>query len=278
MNVVWDPVLVAEAVFLLARADDARWATLRRLADPVPRGASERLAAIDAVLFREWGAAAVVEEALALAKGVDCALVARSNGPSDEGSELLVGEARSVLLRLKPERFLAPAPLRVFLRHEMRHVADMLDPSFGYRPDLGVRGRTRAQDELVRDRYRVLWNLAIDRVETPPVDAATRRAQLDRAFAAVPEALRDRLAAAFAEPSARTHERLASAARDPWAFLGAARASGPAAGSPCPLCGFPTHRWDPAPPGAAIARDFPSWSEADGACVQCADIYRCAVT
>jgi hypothetical protein len=278
VNVVWDPILVAEAVFLLARADDARWATLRRLADPVPRSAVERLAAIDAVLFREWGAAALVEGALALAKEVHRALVARSNGPSDEGAELLVGETRSVLVRLRPERFLAPAPLVVFLRHEMRHVADMLDPAFGYRPDLGVCGRTRAQDELARDRYRVLWNLAIDQVETPPVDAATRRAQLDRAFAAVSEALRDRLAAAFRDPAARTHERLAAAARDPWAFLGASRKGGPSAGSPCPLCGFPTHRWDPAPPKEAIARDFPLWSEADGACVQCADIYRCVVT
>ncbi len=53
-----------------------------------------------------------------------------------------------------------------------------------------------------------------------------------------------------------------------------------AARSRCPLCGFPSARFEPRPedlPRAvrdAIRADFPGWIEADGLCPQCADLYR----
>jgi hypothetical protein len=271
-----DPQLVEEVVHLLANADTQRWAAYRRRIDPLYDRPDRDKAIADALLglFREWGADAAITSA-AIGLGVARALLARSHRPGDEGADLLVGEDRTLLLRLPASAFLDGAALARYLRHEMRHVRDMLDPRFAYDRDLGVGGRTRAEQELVRSRYQVLWNLAIDGVEEPPVDPATRRAQLDRAFAAFTPEQRGRLAARFLDPSLRTHPTLLAAARDPWEFLGETR-RGPVAGQACPLCGFPTYDWDPAPPAELIGKDFPSWEPSRGACRQCADIYRAA--
>lgn len=149
----------------------------------------------------------------------------------------------------------------------------MVDPAFGYRPDLGMGGRTRAEQELVRGRYRVLWDVAVDAREGCPVAPEERRAQLDRAFAALDEGQRERLLAC----APKTHAALVAAARDPWAVLGEPRTKASARGEPCALCGFPTHDWDPHPPADAIRQDFPDWEPARGACRQCGDLYRVAV-
>lgn len=276
VRVDFDPLLVEEVVHLLARAHVRRWSAYRRRIDPLydrpDREAQFPAAHLE--LFRAWRAGNAVEDAL---RGlpVPRALVARSHRPGDEGADLLVGEGETVLVRLPAEAFLDRAALARFLRHEMRHVRDMLDPAFGYSRDLGSVGRTRAEQELVRSRYFVLWNLAIDSVEEAPVPPDVRRAQVDRAFAALEPGQRARLAAHFRDPSFRTHATLLAAARDPWAFLGEPR-KGLVGGQPCSLCGFPTYDWDPGPPVDAIRADFPDWEASRGACRQCSDIYRVA--
>lgn len=274
----FDPRLVEEAVHLLALAAPDRWRTYRRLVDPLyehpDREAAMNGALLD--LFRRWGPAVWCEEAFSPIAGVESALVARSKRPGDEGADLFVGEHRTVIMRLAAERFLDQASLEICLRHELCHVLDMLDPSFGFERDLGVHGRTRAETELVRGRYRVLWNLAIDQVETPPVSQEARQRQMDRAFAALDPNQRASLAERFRDPGLRTHTNLVAAAREPWAFLGEPRRAGPVPGQPCPLCGFPTYVWADDPPIDAIRPEFPDWEPAAGACRQCADIYRAA--
>jgi hypothetical protein len=253
-----DPRLVEEAVYLLARADEARWLELRRRIDPLydSKDRERHMEAAHRDFFRAWGAEAVIEEALRPVEGPQRALVARSIRPDDEGADLLVGEERTLLLRLVATRFLDLPALGRGLRHELRHVTDMLDPAFGYRPDLGASGRTRAELDLVRDRYRSLWDRAIEAVEPSPLPPEVARARFDRAFGALSPGLRETLHSRFADPALRTHATLVAASRDPWAFLGAKRASGPAPGSPCPLCGFPSWSWDPAPPAGAIRADI----------------------
>lgn len=272
----WEPMLIEEAVFLYARADEGRFRQYRRRIDPL-YDAPERdraMAEAHLELFRSFGLAAPVEEALRSVTGVERALLARAQRPGDEGAELLVGEDRTLLLRLAPEGFGDAAALRRLLRHEMRHILDMLDPAFGYEPDLGVRGRTKAQENLVRDRYRVLWNLAIDAIEEPPVSAEVRRRQMEHAFRALEADPRRLLGERFRDPSRRRHAELAAAARDPWVYLGLPRASGPSPGHPCPLCGFPTHQWATDLPEEGIRADYPRWQPEEGACLQCAEIYR----
>lgn len=276
-QVEFDPALVEAVVHLLARADGERWRAYRRCIDPL-YDKPDREASINAGmlrLFHDFGASEAVAKDLRPLP-VARALVARAQRPGDEGADLLVGKEKTALVRLPAEAFGDPAALARFLRHEIRHLADMLDPAFAYVPELGGRGGTRAERELVRSRYYVLWNLAIDAVEPSPVGPEVRRAQVDRVFAALPPDGRARLAARFLDPSLRTHPILLSAARDPWTFLGEPR-QGVVPGQACPLCGFPTYDWDPGPPVDAIRADFPDWEAAHGACRQCADIYRAAV-
>ncbi len=299
----WDPALVEAAVHLVARGDLRRWRVYRKTLDPL-YDAPDRERTIPPAtfsLFREWGLGRPVDELLRTLPVVEAAgrlaagradggrpagahasgavapgaraLLARSRAPGDEGADLLVGDGVTLLVRLQAERFLDQAALVLFLRHELAHVRDMLDPAFGYRPDLGLSGRTLAEKELVRGRYRVLWNLAIDQTETCPVSLEARQLEFDRAFAALLPGQRERLAERFRSPALRRHDALLAAARDPWAFLGEGR-HGPVAGQPCPLCAFPTHDWDPRPPAATIRAEVPTWEAAMGACRQCADIYR----
>jgi hypothetical protein len=276
MKISYEPGLVEEAVFLAAQGDAERVAERRRLIESA-YDAADRDAAFGTAtmtLFRRWGLAKVCEDALALAPLVERALIATSRTPGDEGADLLVGKERTSLLRVAPGSFRDLAALTRLLRHEVRHIADMLDPQFGYEPDLGVYGRTRAEINLVRERYRVLWNVAIDAVEESPVPAEVRRDHLARAFRALETRQRERLRSRFSE-GGRRHAELLAAARDPWAFLDEPR-SGPWPGMPCPLCGFPTHDWAKDAPRESIRCDFPDWEPGHGACGQCADMYRVA--
>jgi len=276
MKVVYDPHLVGEVVHLLARDDERRWREYRskidRLYDQADRGPAFDAAHL--ALFAKWGVTRHCDEALAALRGPELAIVARSLHPGDEGADLLVGVDLTVSLRLAADRFLDAASLRRFLNHQVRHLHDMLAPAFGYERDLPTRGRTRAQRELVRGRYHVLWNLAIDAVEEPPVERQVRMAQLAAAFTPLDTPQLDRLASRFADPKNRTHGLLAAAAADPWTALGETVAGERKPGEPCPLCGFPTYDWDPQPPKEPILADQPDWRESTGACRQCADIYR----
>jgi hypothetical protein len=273
-QVEFDPALVEEVVHLLARAHERRWRAYRRCIDPLYDRPDREASITEGMLrlFRDFGAAEAVEKELRTLP-VRRALVARAQRPGEEGADLLVGREKTALVRIPAEAFGDGQALARFLRHEIRHVADMLDPAFAYEPDLGRGGGTRAEKELVRSRYFVLWNLAIDAVEPSPVTPDIRRSQVDRAFAALAPDGRARLVARFQDPSLRTHPTLLAAARDPWAFFGEPR-KGVVPGQACPLCGFPTYDWDEGPPAEAIRADFPRWEASQGACRQCSDIYR----
>lgn len=127
---------------------------------------------------------------------VELLVVRRVWNRKDEQVELYVGgwEARPALevsttlfIGLQAIRCLDRGKLTAFLRHELMHVADMLDPTFAYDPHValapppagkpeagprgagiakgnppsggGVGGECEPEDELIRGRFRVLWDL-----------------------------------------------------------------------------------------------------------------------
>lgn len=206
--------------------------------------------------------------------GAGCgrAVVARAIAGGDESADLRVTpDARPTLLVLvRAETVSRPPRLLAFLRHELVHVADMLDAGFGYEPQaLGDEGSARGR--LARDRYRALWDAWVD----------GRLARLGRAPSGVrAERLRDfaRAFPALGEGTEPAFERFFGAERLRHAEL-AAFATGAGSARPCPLCGLPAPRLQPAPerlPGgalAAIVRDFPVWAPGDGLCGRCAEIY-----
>lgn len=70
--------------------------------------------------------------------------------------------APTIVVRLRPQSFLDQGGLRTLLRRELLHVADMLDPAFGYVRELPSLEGDPALVNLLRNRYRVVWDATID--------------------------------------------------------------------------------------------------------------------
>jgi len=238
-------------------------------------------------------------------------IVMRALARRDEGADLFVspggegtGEAekRSVGIRLDPQRLLEAESLLVFLRHELFHIADMLDPAFAYVPQLPRAELGPAHERLLQDRYRVLWDAYIDgrlvlRGWAQPSIRDRRFQEFARIFPMLSDRVEDTFSFFFAGLSL-THADFVTFALNPVTlsagfsdspFLDSnfeirhsklAAESRPQAGQRCPLCGFPTHSFEPEPdrlPAQILAHvrtDFPAWQPAHGLCRQCADLYR----
>lgn len=245
------------------------WFLRLRLADPIEQAVSEQLL---------------------LPANVKSCVVARSPGKREEGAELFVNpedrlsdkERRTVSIFLTPESFLDPSSLLIFLRHELMHIADMLDPSFGYEPLLPAAEGGPTHDRLLKDRYGVLWDATIDgrmvrRGWAPQTLRSERLSEFCRTFPMFGEEA-ETLFSRFFDQEPHSHAELVAFVLDPRAL--AETSQGPYPGGRCPLCGFPTYHFEPDPDRLSsevidqIAQDFPRWRPSHGLCRQCADLYR----
>ncbi len=223
--------------------------------------------------------------------GVSRAVFQRANRPAQEEAELHVsGSDRVVRTEVGVTRMLAPEALESFLLSEWTHVADMLDPAFGYAPlELETVGETPFERRLVRERYRALWTASVTgrlaRAGRAPEGAeARRRDEVHRVYAKFPETARERFFAAMWGGERPTHAELLALAADPAAVVArfapeAAGQSRRMPGDPCPICRFPSWKWgDPAAmpdrTRNALAADFPTWKTEEGLCDRCEELYR----
>ncbi|MBI3694362.1 MAG: hypothetical protein HY238_05935, partial [Acidobacteria bacterium] len=176
-----------------------------------------------------------------------CVFPARSG--QEEGADLHQWRAAkpresaaggSILIRVKVTRLLDTLRLQPWLRHELMHVADMLDPVFAYAPEWPAGTSDPAAKNILRERYRVLWDVWIDgRLERrgwlPEGDRARRFEEFVAAFPNFGPEAAERFAAIF-DAETQTHAGLLRVA------LRAGGPGGPAPGPlPCPLCRFPTY-------------------------------------
>ncbi len=200
----------------------------------------------------------------------------------DEGADLFGSIPKRVVMRLRPSKILDREPLLAFLRHELMHLADMLDPGFGYEPELPQLEATPALDKLIRDRYRVLWDCWIDgrllrRGWAPPQVRDRRLTELRAPFPMLGQQCEDLFADWFEQPF-QTHQALVNFALDPEIGAEASTEGEPAAGH-CSLCQFPsfdlqsgTHLSEEV--RQEISKDFPEWKPNQSLCRQCAELYR----
>jgi hypothetical protein len=293
--VEYEPGLVEEAVLAAVRGRPAEPAFRAERnpiyeiaeADERERRFRELHAAWFARLGLEAPLAGVLGEEPAATVGIARWLMARAGSRGGEGAELFVageGGARrqTVVVRVCPDTLADPGRFGAFLRREVAHLADMLDPRFGYTPGLGpVTGGI--PDALLRERYRVLWDTVIDgRLDRLGRAAAGARAARLREFAAAFAMLGPRVEAAFERffgAAAPTHAELMRFAVNPGGSSGRdGRRLWP--GDACPLCRLPAHVFEPDPDGLpGVVREqirgrHPRWQPADGLCRQCADLYR----
>ncbi len=295
LPVHFDPALVEEAV-LRAMAGHAEERAFRRARDRLyvlPEGETRERAFAE--LHAQWFARLGLGEPVYAALGefplladacVQC-VVARALTRCDEGADLLVddraGETarRTAVIRLCATAFEAPQALLATLRAELQHVADMVDPAFGYDPELPQVDGGPSSAQLLRDRYRALWNASVaGRLMRRGLLTDELVAEARRAFAAAFPMLGGEGEEAFERffrLDRPTHAALL-------AFAIAPRPHGEAAslieGGRCPLCRFPTYVPEPEPERLPadiverIAADFPTWQPRRGLCRQCADLYR----
>ena len=237
--------------------------------------------------FREWGLERRLTEPLKefplMPESLNILAFRKSRGRNDEGTELYVNEAheRSGVVAMRPERLVQDPRLGAFLRHELTHLHDMVDPAFGYLPELPDSGPFLNQQRLARERYRMLWDVSIDgRLSQSGREALATRDQrwseFAGAFAFWPENQQREVFDALWTDPAPTHSALVEWVSDPRQLQAA---SGPRPGAPCPLCGFPTFAWATAASLTdhaviAIHADFPHWTPEQGACARCHEIYR----
>lgn len=236
--------------------------------------------------FREWGLEKLLTDVLQefpqLPKRLTLLAVRKANGKNEEGAELYVNAAgdRNGLLALRLERFTLGAALTDFLRHELMHLHDMLDPAFGYSPVLDLPGLNPAQQRLAGERYRLVWDLTIDgrlaaAGQAPMATREQHTAAFSRGYSFWPAEKQSEVCAALWRNAAPRHADLLALIADPRGLRDAHR---PGPGASCPLCAFPTFDWADAetlPAGirSRIAAEFPAWSFEQGLCGRCLETY-----
>jgi hypothetical protein len=174
----------------------------------------------------------------------------------------------------------SPSTLQDFLRHEFTHLHDMVDPAFGYSPEVRASGPIEAQQRLTRERYRLLWDITIDgRLASAGRQPMAAREQHEgafrRAYSFWPAGQQAQTFDALWRASAPRHDDLMQLAADPRGLRDAQR---PMPGGACPLCQFPTFDWAPVealPPEILkrITAEFPGWSAEQGLCGRCREAY-----
>jgi hypothetical protein len=259
--------------------------------DPEERESQFR--ALHTVWFERLGLAVLIDDAFseqpAVAARVARRLVTAARSSRDEGAELFIADGespgepagRTLLLRLWPETFRDPPQVRALLRRELTHVADMLDPAFGYDPRTLRGDDAPLPGSLLRERYRVLWAAAVaGRLARLGWAPSSARAERLREFSATFPMLGADAEAAFDRifgGDGATHADLLAFAVRPRGPAGPAPAP-PRAGERCPLCRGATHDFEADPTGLSsavrgwIRQAVRDWDPAEGLCRQCADL------
>ena len=292
----YDPILLEQATFLAARRDQRLERDLHLAIDPLYELADNeaRQRAFQAV-FREFFAtfglnrliADLIAEMPLVGEQVGRCVVREASRVKDESAELFVQDTdaqatpsqRTLVIQACPQSVLDSDEFAWRMRRELRHVADMLDDRFGYVRE-AIAGLP-ARQNLVRDRYGVLWDIYIEgRLDregrSNAQTAQSLRRACDRVFAGRDAVSCDHLFSQVFDAPELTHHQLLDWARQPGLLFeegaeplspGAPslpgvgdgrkerdrvestsvphprRGRGTRAGEPCPLCRFPTHDW-----------------------------------
>jgi hypothetical protein len=208
-------------------------------------------------------------------------MVRRVWSSKGEGAELYVQNGlQTILLRLQVERFQEKAYLESFLRFELMHISDMLDPGFEYTPTPELDGRSELEKNLMRDRFRILWDLYVSyrlkkRGFKPIISLEKQRRLFEKAFSGWNSEVQEDIFHRVTRPSSCSQGDLLQFARDH--RLGTTLGEG---GLVCPLCNFPNYDrvnhqlLEDLGVLQEIQNDYPEWGPSKGLCQQCFEIYR----
>lgn len=312
MKIEYDPQLMQDVVLEEVErrdkgGDSSLFKDYHKLADPIYEEFSieERDAAFDRVykrLFLSLGFGKVMKEALkefpVLSGKMEAVVVGKAMTKHDERADLSQG-FKSIGLKLLVERFLDRHYLQKLLRHELMHVSDMLDRQFAYENRDKLNVSSLAEENIIRDRYKILWDVYIDsrliRAGKETVsDRPGRYQEFEALYYKIPVKSRTAIFDELWQVATLTHSQILEMATDTGLLLqrfGALSETGEALdqellgkntllpGSLCPICRFPTFNWaddlDQFNTNAIklIQEDNPNWTTENGVCEQCVEGY-----
>jgi len=221
--------------------------------------------------------------------------VRRATTRQNEGSNV-VDEGRKIIIRLYPELFIDGKEIRKVMRHELKHVSDMMDEGFGYRVE--TFNCSPMEERIIRDRYRLFWDIYVDgRLVNKGLETTAtreeRKREFDSFFSKIPEETRELIFKKIWDAEETfTHDRMMELSKDVNKVLVLAAGSssgeglveetkklGPLPGTTCPLCGFPSFDWveevaEDEEVVKFLKKDFPDWEPHDGVCSRCAEYYK----
>lgn len=316
ITIEYDQTLIEQATFLAARRDERLERELHQATDPLYEISDEEkrrraFAPVFARFFSTLGLDRIVADLIAerplITEHVGRGVVREAARAKLESAELFVRRAgagssasrRTLVIQVCPQSLVESERFALRMRRELLHVSDMLDERFGYTRDTVAPGAPGARQSLLRDRYRVLWDIYVEGrlsregLGDTSMAEGVRRSLLHVLAACDPRAVDGAFGKVFELPTL-THDDLLAWARDPallfpacvvpQASAGAAEHRQVNPGEPCPLCGFPTHDWFDFGADAdctvinAIQRNHAGWSSQDGVCRQCAEMCAAAVS
>ncbi|GMW03182.1 MAG: hypothetical protein AMXMBFR84_43170 [Candidatus Hydrogenedentota bacterium] len=129
----------------------------------------------------------------------------------------------NLLIRLDVDLFGHPSQMQTFMRRELMHIDDMLDPAFEYDPSLSQFFDECGMPNALRDRYRVLWDAYVDgrisaRFNTG-IDFRTRnKTEFNRLFRVLGSQCNDAFSWIFGAPTL-SHPEILGYARAPLKLL-----------------------------------------------------------
>ena len=194
----------------------------------------------------------------------------------------------SILITLTPEQFCKPARLFDYLRHELQHIEDMLNPDFGYRMNSSNPKVSTLINSLFLQRYSVLWDLTVDgRLSNKEWQTSLSKEKHFEKFQQtfqLPFGESSRLFDYFFDNPNPTHEKLEDFAVDPLGWLQDSENVKDASKGNCSLCTFSSTDLTTIPEQFSveiieqIQKENPDWKLSDPVCGQCIDIYESRLT
>jgi hypothetical protein len=173
-KIQFDPDFVEEAVFLYAGRGVAPAVLVKVFheareglyAQPSGEKREQAFRIFYEEYFARFGLRAIFDNILSgfpLLSGADILIyVKKVAGRKEEEAELYVdGGMKTVYIGLQAIRILEREFLESFLRFELMHVCDMLDPVFRYSPHPFAEGGV-AERENIKNRFRLLWDIYVD--------------------------------------------------------------------------------------------------------------------
>ncbi len=223
---------------------------------------------------------------------VDRVAIVQAPSKKKEGAELFLKNDKlytddekntSILITLTPERFCESDKLLDYLRHELQHIEDMLNPDFKYKINSSNPKANSVIDSLFLQRYSVLWDLTVDgRLSKKEWQTSLSKEKHFENFQQtfqLPMGESSQLFDYFFYNPKPTHEELEDFAVEPEQWTKKHHLDSGNTRGNCSLCNFPSVELITYPSDLpddvllAIQEENPGWNRSKLVCQQCLDIY-----